>query len=50
MNVHGHDLPIGEASRRGGVSEDLAWINKPLIASMVSDQGGPRAGRSSTVH
>jgi hypothetical protein len=39
-----------EASRLGGVSEHLAWINMPLVAPMASGGGRSRAERSSTVH
>lgn len=30
--AHVHDLPARAATRDGGVSEELAWINKPLAA------------------
>jgi hypothetical protein len=29
-NIHVHEFPAAEPGRDGGVSEDLAWINKPI--------------------
>jgi hypothetical protein len=49
-HVHAHDLPPGEPSRASGVSENLAWINKPLGALVTSGAARSGAGRSSTVH
>ncbi|HUK09997.1 MAG TPA: hypothetical protein VLX09_19150 [Stellaceae bacterium] len=49
-HVHAHELPVVEASRHGGVSERLAWINKPLVAPRASAGGLSRAERSTTVH
>ncbi|HTZ80204.1 MAG TPA: hypothetical protein VMC10_20005 [Stellaceae bacterium] len=32
LEVHVHELPAGTAPRMEGVSQELAWINKPLAA------------------
>jgi hypothetical protein len=48
-HVHSHDLPVAEISRRGGVSESLAWINKPLLGRFLQTTP-PRPGSNSTVH
>jgi len=49
-HVHMHDLPADEITRLGGVSEDLAWINKPLFTIVVPVNLEAKAIRSSTVH
>lgn len=38
-HVHVHEIPVAEPAREGGISEDLAWIDKPLADWFGSGRG-----------
>jgi hypothetical protein len=46
-HVHVHQFPVSEPTREGGVSEDRAWINKPIAAwfgRAAARRGGETTG------